>query len=107
VGDVDPVPVLIGDANYRRPVVDAGRRWPIVRAYALIEVDRAATDAVNQVRTFSLGNCKVIAERLYPSEVVAHFEATELSDFNTALTDLVAGVPAIIRITVLRITEER
>ena len=73
----------------------------------MIEVDPRAADVVSSVRSFSLRNCKVIAERLYPSEVIAHFEATELSDFNTALTDLLSGVPAVLRITVLRITRER
>ena len=78
-----------------------------MRAYALIEVDSGATDVVRSVRSFSLQNCKVIAERLYPSEVIAHFEATDLADFNLALTELLSGVPAILRITVLRITNER
>lgn len=78
-----------------------------MRAYALIEVDRGAADVVSHVRSFSLRNCKVIAEQLYPLEVIAHFEATELSDFNTALTELLAGLPGVRRITVLRITAER
>jgi hypothetical protein len=73
----------------------------------LIEVDPGAADVVSSVRSFSLRNCKVIAERLYPSEVIAHLEATELSDFNTALTELLSGVPAVLRITVLRIATER
>ena len=75
-----------------------------MRAYALIEVEPGAADVVSSVRSVSLQNCKVIAERLYSSEVIAHFEATELSDFNTALTELLSGVPSIVRITVLRIT---
>ena len=77
-----------------------------MRAYALIEVEPGATDVTNSIRSFSLRNCKVIAERLYPSEVMAHFEATEISDFNTALTELLSGVPAVLRITVLRVTGE-
>lgn len=77
-----------------------------MRAYALIEVDRGVADVVSSVRGFSLRNCKLIAERLYPSEVIAHFEATELSDFNTALTELLSGVPGVLRITVLRMTTE-
>lgn len=62
---------------------------------------------VSKVRSFSLQNCKVIAEQLYPSEVVAHFEATELSDLNTAVTDLLSGIPALVRITLLRVTKGR
>jgi len=76
-----------------------------VRAYALIEVEPGATEVVSRIRSFSLQNCKVIAERLYSSEVIVHFEATELADLNTALTDLLSGVSAILRITLLRITE--
>jgi hypothetical protein len=75
-----------------------------VRAYALIEVEPGADDVVSAIRSFSLQNCLLIAEQLYPSEVIAHFEATELSDLNTAVTDLLSGVPAILRLTVLRIT---
>ena len=78
-----------------------------MRAYALIEVEPGAADVVSSIRSFSLQNCKLIAEPLYPSEVVAHFEATELEDFNRAVTDLLSGVPAILRLTVLRITGER
>jgi hypothetical protein len=77
----------------------------IVRAYALIEAERGASDVVSSIRSFSLQNCKVIAERLYPSEVIAHFEATDLSDLNRALSDLLDGVPAILRITLLRATD--
>ena len=77
-----------------------------MRGYALIEVEPGAADVVSKIRSFSLQNCKVIAERLYPSEVIAHFEATELSDFNTAVTELLSGVPAVLRITVLRIVRE-
>ena len=76
-----------------------------MRAYALIEVEPGATEVVSRIRSFSLQNCKVIAERLYSSEVIVHFEATELADLNTALTDLLSGVSAILRITLLRITE--
>jgi hypothetical protein len=71
----------------------------------LIEVEPGAADVVSRVRSFSLRNCKVIAERLYPSEVMAHFEATEVSDFNMAMTELLSGVPGVLRITVLRITK--
>ena len=78
-----------------------------MRGYALIEVEPGAPDVVSSIRSFSLQNCKVIAERLYPSEVMVHFEATELSDFNRAVAELLSGVPAILRITVLRITRER
>jgi hypothetical protein len=79
----------------------------VVRAYALIEVEPGAADAVSSIRSFSLQNCKVIAERLYPSEVIAHFEATEVSDFNRAVAELLSEVPAVLRITVLRIAKER
>ena len=78
-----------------------------MRAYALIEVEPGAADVVAAIRSFSLQNCLLIAERLYPSEVIAHFEATELSDLNTAVTDLLSGIPAILRITVLRVTRTR
>jgi hypothetical protein len=78
-----------------------------VRAYALIEIEPAASDVVSSIRSFSLQNCKVIAERLYSSEVMAHFEATELSDLNRALSDLLSGVPAILRITLLHVTRDR
>lgn len=78
-----------------------------MRAYALIEVEPGADDVVSAIRSFSLQNCLLIAERLYPSEVIAHFEATELSDFNRAMAELLAGIPAILRITVLRITKAR
>ena len=43
-----------------------------MRAYALIEVEPGATDVVSSIRSFSLQNCLLIAERLYPSEVIAH-----------------------------------
>ncbi len=76
-----------------------------MRAYALIEIEPGAADVVSRIRSFSLQNCKLIAERLYPSEVIGHFEATELADLNTALTELLSGVPAILRITLLRISE--
>jgi hypothetical protein len=78
-----------------------------VRAYALIEVDPGAADVVSRLRSFSLRNCKIIAERLYPSEVIAHFEATELSDFNAALAELLSGVSGVLRITVLGLMSER
>ncbi len=78
-----------------------------MRAYALIEVEPGATDVVSSIRSFSLQNCLLIAERLYPSEVIAHIEGTELADLNRAVTDLMSGIPAILRITVLRITTER
>ena len=78
-----------------------------MRAYALIEVEPGASDVVSSIRSFSLQNCKVIAERLYPSEVIAHFEATELSDLNRAVTELLSGVPAILHITLLQIKTER
>ncbi len=78
-----------------------------MRAYALIEIEPAASDVVSSIRSFSLQNCKVIAERLYASEVMGHFEATELSDLNRALSDLLSGVPAILRITLLHVTRDR
>jgi hypothetical protein len=77
-----------------------------VRAYALIEVESGAADVVSSIRSFSLQNCKVIAERLYASEVIAHFEATELEDLNRAVTELLAGVDGILRITLLRVTRD-
>ncbi len=76
-----------------------------MRAYALIEVESGATDVVSRIKSFSLQNCKLIAERLYTSEVIAHFEATEIDDLNRALTDLQGGVPAIVRISLLRLSD--
>jgi hypothetical protein len=78
----------------------------MVRAYLLIEVDAGVDDVLLDIRSLSLGNAKLIAERLYPSEVIAHVEATELVDLNTALTDL-AAVDGVLRITVLRIATRR
>ncbi|WP_333757126.1 hypothetical protein [Streptomyces sp. IBSBF 3352] len=81
----------------------------IVRAYVLFEVDPAADDVLDRLTHHQLGNCKVLASRLYPEQIVAGLEAdgfegqAALGNFNAAIVELM-GENAVRRATTLGIT---
>ncbi|MFJ4060864.1 hypothetical protein [Streptomyces albogriseolus] len=80
----------------------------IVHAYVLFEVDPAADDVLGRLTHHRLGNCKVLASRLYPEQIVAGLEADgfedqALANFNAAVVELV-GVNGVRRATTLGIT---
>ncbi|MFD4032754.1 hypothetical protein ACFWVP_20155 [Streptomyces sp. NPDC058637] len=80
----------------------------IVRAYVLFEVDPAADDVLDRLTLHSLGNCKVLASRLYPEQIVAGLEADgfedgALANFNAAVAELM-GENGVRRATTLGIT---
>ncbi len=72
------------------------------RAYLLIEIDPSKPRMLQQLRSLGLSNCKLLAEMIYPGEVVAHLECTELPDVSRAVLE-VSRVEGVKRTTMLMI----
>ncbi|MET8822291.1 hypothetical protein [Streptomyces rochei] len=80
----------------------------IVRAYVLFDVDPAVEDVLDHLTLHTLANCKVLASRLYPEQVVAGleadgFESEALENFNAAVAELMSET-GVRRATTLGIT---
>ena len=68
------------------------------RAYILIET---APDKINTVRQRlgSLGNCLALAETLIQPEVVAHLECNDLRSLHEVITNEIASIEGVSRVT--------
>jgi DNA-binding Lrp family transcriptional regulator len=68
------------------------------RAYILIETTPDKTNSVRQ-RLGSLGNCLALTEMLIHSEVVAHLECNDLRSLNEVITNEIASIEGVSRVT--------
>jgi hypothetical protein len=73
------------------------------RAYLLIEIDPSKPNIVQQLGSLSLSNCKLLAEMIYPGEVVAHLECNELPDVSRAVLERISQVEGVRRTTMVAI----
>jgi hypothetical protein len=81
----------------------ASAAWALPRAYLLIEIDPSKPDMVQQLRSLSLTNCLMLAEMIYPREVVVHLECNELPDVSKAVLERIAQLAGVRRTTTLAI----
>lgn len=71
----------------------------MVRAYILIEIAAGRNQVLDSIRSVSLMNAKQIVHSLYPSEVMVHIESTDLQSLNQAITQDLATVEGVTRLT--------
>ncbi|WP_144127027.1 hypothetical protein [Catellatospora sichuanensis] len=79
----------------------------MLRAYIMLECDPAVRDVEEQLRTRSLGNCKLGTAAMHPDgEIVGHLACDDMSFLQTALLELSTQIAGVREVTVLRIVNE-